>query len=311
MPLDPQIAAVLSAAPEGLRLPTGDPDEAREVFEKICRATARYGEAVEVASTEDIEVDGAEGPLRARIYRPDASVPTPTLVFFHGGGWVIGSIETHDLQTRLLCRDAQVTVLSVEYRLAPENRWPAGLEDALAATRWALAHVGELGGDRTRVAVGGDSAGGNLAAIVAQELREEIAAQLLIYPGIDFAGSYPSRSENGEGYFLTHEEIGWFSLSYLPSLEVIEDPRVSPIRGELAGAPPAVIVTAEYDPLRDEGNAYADALARVNVPVIHRCFDGMIHGFFGWGPISGAAANANRTVCDDLRAVLESATSRA
>ncbi len=306
MPLDPQIAAVLNAAPSGLRLPTGDAEEAREVFEKICRATARYGGTVEVGATEDVEVDGAEGPLRARVYRPDAPTPTPTLVFFHGGGWVIGSIETHDLQTRLLCRDAQVTVLSVEYRLAPENRWPAGLEDALAATAWAFDNIDRLGAYAGRVAVGGDSAGGNLAAIVAQELRDRVAAQLLIYPGIDFAGDYPSRSENGEGYFLTQEEIGWFSLSYLPSLEVIEDPRVSPIRGELAGAPPAVIVTAEYDPLRDEGNAYADALAKAGVPVTHRCFDGMIHGFFGWGPISEAAATANRTVCDDLRAVLAS-----
>jgi acetyl esterase len=287
-----------------MRLPTGDVEKAREVFEKICAATARYGDEVPVRATDDIEVPGAEGPLRARVYRPEVANPTPTLVFFHGGGWMIGSIESHDLQTRMLCRDAHVTVLSVEYRLAPENRWPAGLEDSLAATKWALDNADQLGGDAQRIAVGGDSAGGNLSAIVAQHLRDRIAAQLLIYPGIDFTGDYPSRAENSEGYFLTQEEIRFFGLSYLPNLEVVEDPRVSPIKGDLTGLPPAIVVTAEYDPLRDEGDAYARALEKAGVKVIHRPCSGMIHGFFGWGPISEGAAQANRLICDDLRLLL-------
>lgn len=304
MTLDPQIAAVLNAAPKGMRLPTGDPDQAREAFEKICAATARYAGEIPVGSTQDIEVPGAAGMLRARVYRPNCDSPTPTLVFFHGGGWVIGSIESHDLQTRMLCRDAQVTVLSVEYRLAPENRWPAGLEDSLAATEWSLDNAAQLGGDPQRVAVGGDSAGGNLSAIVAQHFRDRIAAQLLIYPGVDFTGDYPSRDENSEGYFLTQEEIRFFGLSYLPNLEVVEDPRVSPIKGDLTGLPPAIVVTAEYDPLRDEGDAYARALEQVGVEVIHRPCAGMIHGFFGWGPISEGAAQANRQICEDLKELL-------
>ncbi len=309
MALDPQIAAVLNAAPDGLSLPTGDdPAATRDIFEKICTATARLAGPVDVAATEAIEIAGAQGPLAARVYRPQADGPTPTLVFLHGGGFVVGSVESHDMQARLLCRDAEVTVLSVEYRLAPEHRFPAGVEDAVAATAWAAANIEQLGGDPARLAVGGDSAGGNLSAVAAQLLRGSdvrLSAQLLIYPSTHFAGDYPSRTENAEGYFLTGDVMGWFGLNYLPSFEVIDDPRVSPLlHQDLSGLPPAVVATAQYDPLRDEGIAYGEALAAAGVSVINRCYDGMIHGFFGWGPISEAAAAANRQICEDLRAVL-------
>lgn len=311
MPLDPQIAAVLNAAPGGMSLPMGDnPGEARDVFEKICAATARYGGEVVVATTEDIRIPVEHGALSARVYRPRESADgsTPTLVFLHGGGFVVGSVESHDMQARLLCRDAGVTVLSVEYRLAPEHRFPAGLEDCVAAATWAANNIDRLGGDATRLAIGGDSAGGNLSAVTAHLLRGsevKLAAQLLIYPATHFAGDYPSRTENAEGYFLTGDVMGWFGLNYLPSVEAVEDPRISPLlHSDLSGLPPAVVATAQYDPLRDEGDAYAASLAAAGVPVIHRCFDGMIHGFFGWGPISEAAAAANKQICDDLRSLL-------
>jgi acetyl esterase len=195
---------------------------------------------------------------------------------------------------RNLCRWADVRVVSVEYRLAPEAPWPAAVEDCVGATEWALKRF-------DRVAVGGDSAGGNLAAVVAQELRDRIAAQLLIYPSVDFeddAGAkYPSRTENAEGYFLTAADMRFFEQNYAGDAPDHRAPRLSPIYGDLAGLPPAVVVTAEFDPLRDEGNAYAAALREAGVRVEHEQFPGLIHGFFGFGatvPSCGAAAE--RTV---------------
>lgn len=309
MPLDPQIEKILNSVPGGLALPSGDPAEARDVFEKVCEATARYGDEIVVGEVEDIEVPGPAGDaLEARIYRPDTDAATPTLAFFHGGGFVIGSIDSHDMQTRLLCRDADVTVISFNYRLAPEHKFPGGLEDVMTAVEWSHANRDLLGGADTPFAIGGDSAGGNLSAVTAQQMQGrddvEIDAQLLLYPVLDYAGDYPSREENGDGYLLTRKEMGWFGLNYLPSLDVLEDPRLSPMLGELGGLPPAIVVTAEFDPLRDEGNTYAEKLTAAGVPVTHRCFDGMIHGFFGWGPLSDAAALANSQICADLKSAL-------
>ncbi|MBJ7348046.1 MAG: alpha/beta hydrolase [Thermoleophilaceae bacterium] len=308
MTLDPQIESVLRSAPGGLEMPAGDPTEAREVFDKVCMATARYGGEIEVGATEDIAVDGATGPLEGRIYRPKTDGASATLVFFHGGGFAIGSIESHDMQARMLCCDGDVTVLSVNYRLAPENKFPAAVDDAVAATRWAIANVNRLGGDSARVAVGGDSAGGNLSAVVAQTLHAEgvdLAGQLLLYPVTDFAGDYPSGTENAEGYFLTSRLMDWFGEHYVDSPEHVTDTRISPLLAEdFSGLPPAIVVTAQYDPLRDEGNAYADKLAAAGVPTTKLCFDGMIHGFFGWGPISDAARAANDEICAALKTLL-------
>jgi acetyl esterase len=232
----------------------------------------------------------------------------PTLAFFHGGGFTIGDLDSHDMQCRTLCHELGAVVLSSDYRLAPESPFPAAAEDAIAATRWAREKVAELGGDPARLAVGGDSAGGNLAAVVTQQLRGEepgIAAQLLIYPVTDLVSERPSHRENGRGYFLTIDEMEWFHANYLPDAEAGRDPLASPLHADdLAGLPPAVIATAEFDPLRDDGDAYAEALVAAGVRVIHRRFDGLVHGFFGLGPFSAMADAAIRQVCADLRELL-------
>jgi acetyl esterase len=229
-------------------------------------------------------------------------------MLFHGGGWVIGDIETHDNMARSLCRDCSAVVVSVDYRLAPEAPFPAAVDDALAATRWVGEHLSDFGGS-DRLAVAGDSAGGNLAAVVTQQLRDTggpaIAAQLLVYPACDVTGEYPSRHENAEGYFLDLPTMAWFLNHYAADAAVHEDPRLSPLQhGDLAGLPPAVVVTAEYDPLRDEGEAYAKALAAAGVPVEVKRFDGMIHGFFDMGAFSPGAQAAVDEACAMFARVL-------
>jgi acetyl esterase len=220
------------------------------------------------------------------------------MAFFHGGGFVIGDLETHDDQARLICRDGGMVVVSLDYRLAPEHPFPAGFDDCLAATKWVADNIAELGGDPDRILVGGDSAGGNLSAAVALAVRDtgpRLAAQFLIYPGVDFdpEADYPSRAENAEGYFLTVEDMLWFGVQYIPEGIDTSDPRLSPIKvADLAGVAPAVIGVAEFDPLRDEGLAYAKALADAGVEVTARRYDGMIHGFFGFTTYSPAAAAA-------------------
>ena len=232
----------------------------------------------------------------------------PTAVFFPGSGFVIGDLETHD-HARLLCRDVGAVVLSVDYRLAPEHPWPAGLDDCLAATRWAVQHVDELGGDAGRAAVAGDSAGGNLAAAVCLELRESgprVAAQLLLYPATDFEeeSTHPSREQNAEGYLLTADDMRWFGQQYVPESADRRDPRLSVLHAaDLSDLPPAVVATAGCDPLRDEGEAYADALAATGVTVVRRRDDGLSHGF-GLAPVSPAAAEADRELCQDLGCLL-------
>ncbi|MFN2563152.1 MAG: alpha/beta hydrolase, partial [Jatrophihabitans sp.] len=251
-----------------------------------------------------------------RIYRPDVDGPVPTVVFFHGGGFVIGDLDTHEGVCRQLCRDVGAVVVSVDYRLAPEHRFPAAADDAEAAARWVVAHIDEYGGDASRVAVGGDSAGGNLAAVTAQVLHAdgvELAAQLLVYPNVDFlTDDYPSRTENAEGYFLTLNDMHWFAEQYTGhrasdprDVEFASDPRLSPLYApSLDGLPPAVLVTAEYDPLRDEGDAYAAALEKAGVRVEHRCFPGLIHGFYGLEQMSPAVAEATAWVIATFKDLL-------
>ena len=253
---------------------------------------------------------GATGSLRARIYRPDADGELPTIVFFHGGGFVIGDLDTHDNQCRTLCHDAGAVVLSVDYRLAPEAPFPAAVEDCFAATRWAAEHVAELGGDAQRIAVAGDSAGGNLAAVVAQ-MAARRGRPRAGGPAPHLSGhglrrcEYPSETENGEGYFLTRADMAWFAGHYVAG-EDPANPRLSPLRApDLSGLPPAVVATAEYDPLRDQGDAYADALEQAGVPVVKRRYDGLIHGFFDLSALSPAAAAAVHEIGADLRGLLE------
>ena len=303
MPLDPQIAGVLEllAASGAPPMHAGTPEEARASFRALA-VVARPAEAVvPVESVEDVSIPGPAGALGGRVYRPTASGPLPTVVLFHGGGWVIGDLDTHDNMARSLCRDCEAVVVSVDYRLAPEAPFPAAVEDAVAATTWASDHLDELGGSDV-LAVAGDSAGGNLAAVVAQQLRDgdgpAIAAQLLVYPAVDVTGDYASRLDNAEGYFLDLPTMGWFLEQYAADAALHEDPRLSPLRAaSLDGLPPAVVVTAEYDPLRDEGLAYAEALRAAGAPVEYRQFDGMIHGFIDLGPHSGAAQAAVDETC--------------
>jgi acetyl esterase len=300
MPLDPQIAAILSLLEQagGGSLASSTIEQARSYFDMSTISLRDPSTLAAVRSVEDATIPGPGGPIPIRIYRPDVEGPVPTMAFFHGGGFAIGSIATHDDHARLICCDVGIVVVSVDYRLAPEHPFPAGFEDCLAGARWVGDNVASLGGDAARIVVGGDSAGGNFSAAVALATRESgttLAAQFLIYPGVDFAddADYPSRLENAEGYFLTLEDMIWFSDHYLPAGADHNDPRASPIRAtDLSGAPPAVIGTAEFDPLRDEGEAYAKALADAGVEVRLQRYDGLVHGFYGMGPYSAAAAAA-------------------
>ena len=319
MPLDPQIANILkflanSGAPS---IASGTVEQARAGFRAGTVGVRNVATLAQVRSVADITVPGAAGDLAARVYRPDIDGPVPTMVFFHGGGFVIGDIETHDDQARLICRDGEMVVVSVDYRLAPEHPFPAGYEDCLSATRWAADNISDLGGDARRLLVGGDSAGGNLAANVALAFRGEgpaIAAQFLIYPGLDLRedSDYPSRVENAEGYFLTAEDMLWFRDQYLPAGHDLSRPGHSPMMStDLTGLPPAVIGVGEFDPLRDEDLAYGKALADAGVEVVVRLYDGLIHGFFGFTQLSAAAADATADMIAALKTMLavESATS--
>ena len=304
MPVDHEIAGVLALlATAETPMHQMTPQQARDSFAALAVGSRQPQHGVPVRSVEETTVQGAEGDLPARVYRPDETGPLPTVVLFHGGGWVIGDLETHDNMARGIARDSRAVVVSVGYRLAPEAPFPAAVEDALAGTRWASEHLDELGGSSV-LAVAGDSAGGNLAAVVAQELRTKIAAQLLIYPSTDLTGEYPSRSENGTGYFLETPTMEWFFTQYAGHVTDI-DARLSPLlQSNLAGVAPAVVVTAEFDPLRDEGEAYADALEAAGVRVALRRFDGMVHGFFDMGPASAAARAAVEETCALFAGVL-------
>ena len=314
MPVDPQIAAILamletSGAPS---LTSGSPDQARAQFRFTTVDLRDPATLPEVASVDNGSIAGPAGPVPIRIYRPAAAGPVPTIVFFHGGGFVIGDLDTHDDHGRLLCHDVEAVVVSVDYRLAPEHKFPAGFEDCYAATTWAADNIGELGGDPKRLAVAGDSAGGNLAAAVAVAARESgprLAAQLLIYPGVDFIDddTHPSRLENAEGYFLTAADMTWFREHYIDP-DHVQDPRASVLHvADLAGVAPAVVAVAEFDPLRDEGEAYAKKLSDAGVDVTLQRFDGMVHGFYGMGVLSAKAAEAVQTINADLRKLLANA----
>jgi acetyl esterase len=259
-----------------------------------------------VAAVEDRVIPGPAGDLPVRIYTPDAPEPRPVIAYFHGGGFVFCSIDTHDGTCRRLANATGAVVVSVEYRLAPEHCFPAATDDCYAATEWVHRNAAELGGDPGRLVVAGDSAGGNLAAVVAQMARERggppIAYQLLIYPVIDAACDSVSYSENAEGYFLEKQAMEWFWRQYLGIDCDGTDPLASPIRArDMSGLPPAIVITAEYDPLRDEGEAYADALHAAGVPVTKRRYDGMIHGFVSMPMLFTEADDAMNGIGDALQ----------
>jgi acetyl esterase len=245
--------------------------------------------------------------MRVRIYRPAGAVARllPTILYFHGGGWVIGSPEAYELPCRFFCARSGCTVVAVDYRLAPEHKFPAGVDDAVAAFRWLASEGVDLGIDPARIVVAGDSAGGTLAAVVSQLVRGEARVpclQWLIYPATDLAADTPSHTSCGEGFLLTKADMEWFRGHYLGDQAEIADPRVSPLRAnDLAGAPPALVFTAGFDPLRDEGEAYADRLMAAGVKCVHREFDSLIHGFVGMRGVLQAAARAMDDMVAGLR----------
>ncbi|MGT2427471.1 alpha/beta hydrolase [Amnibacterium kyonggiense] len=297
MPLDPDTALMLQELQRrGLPGPAdSDVPTARAVLRGISGADRR--DPASLPRIGEIR-DEVIGGVRCRVYRPQVTAPSPTIVYLHGGGFVIGDLDTHDLTVRLLATDVGAVVVSVDYGLAPERPFPGGVEDAWSVFATVAGRIEEFGGDPARLVVAGDSAGANLAAVTAVHARDTevpLAAQLLAYPVVDPGGEYASRGENADGYFLTARDMDWFFEHYTgvaPGAEgarsLVEDPRIAPLRTpDLAGVAPAVIATAEYDPLRDEGVAYAAALVAAGVPVWHRTYEGQIHGFYGT-PLPGA-----------------------
>ncbi|HUN33939.1 MAG TPA: alpha/beta hydrolase [Trebonia sp.] len=300
MPVDPHLAAMLAGLAELGAPPMheGTPETGRMAYLHLTQGSRPAELVTEVASVFSLVPSAAEG-LRARVYLPEGTGPFPVVAFFHGGGWVIGDLDTHDNMARRICQGARAVVVSTDYRLAPEHPFPAAAQDAVAAARWIAGHIGGLGGDG-RLAVAGDSAGGNLAAIVAQQLTSDgmtLAGQLLIYPAVDALGGYPSRAENAKGYFLEQDTIDWFLRHYAGASPDAKDPQLSPLHGNLAGLPPAIIVTAEFDPLRDEGEAYGAAIQAAGGQADVRRYPGMIHGFFDMDGVSPAAAAAIEETC--------------
>jgi acetyl esterase len=291
-----------------------NPDRANVSVEQqrsAMRASAAMaaGPPIAVGAVRDLSVDGADGPLRARHYAPPSGGIRPLLVFLHGGGWVVGDIDTHDQPCRLLARYANVHVLSVDYRLAPEHPYPAAVNDSVAAFAWAVEHAATLGADPSRVAVGGDSAGGNLAAVVSQVTRDSgtamPVAQLLIYPGADASVDRPSKSLFADGFFLTRAQMDYYWDTYSAGGSRT-DPGLSPLRAEsLAGLPPAVVTTAAFDPLRDEGEAYADALREAGVPVVMRRAPGLVHGYFNMTGVHRASLDESLAVAGAFAALLD------
>jgi acetyl esterase len=269
-----------------------DFEAARRQFDENCELVGPKLDA----AWEDRSVPGAEGPLRTRRYASRSSSSRAALVWFHGGGFVLGSIESHDRFCRALATLSGVTIFSVEYRLAPEYPFPAGILDAIAAVRWVLAEAESLGLDPERVAVGGDSAGGNLATVAAQALRSEArrpALQVLVYPALDATLSQPSQRVFEAGYYLDRRTIEWFVRNYLGDLSLASDPRASPILmpgPELVGVAPALVLTGGFDPLRDEGRLYAERLAAQGVPVEAWSAEGQIHGFLGTSGVMESGA---------------------
>ncbi|HEY8681348.1 MAG TPA: alpha/beta hydrolase [Candidatus Dormibacteraeota bacterium] len=306
MTLDPEAQAYLDAS-AALGLPSIAEQGAVAARHAVrLRAPELAGEPEPVARVEDHTLPGPAGSIPVRLYAPAASSPLLVLAYFHGGGWVTGDLDTHDSACRGLANRAQCLVAAVDFRSAPEHRFPAALEDCWAAVEWLGRQAGELGGDPARLAVCGDSAGGNLAAAVALRARDRgappIAAQLLIYPVLDYDLETPSYQAKASGYGLTRDSMRWYWEQYLGEGGDGFAPEASPLRvADLSGLPPALIVTCEHDPLRDEGEAYAHRLAAAGVPVEHVDEPGMIHGYFRMAGVIGRA----RKTWDDCARFLD------
>lgn len=309
MPLDPTIQPIVDLVNEGAKkappLAEQTVEERREAYRKLLAAVPP---GPDIDAVVDRDIDGPAGALRLRIYRP--ADPIGIVAFFHGGGWTIGDLDTHDEPCRQIARQAQVTVVSVDYRLAPESPFPAALDDGFAALAWIDANRSELCRDDAGLAVCGDSAGANIAAALCLQARDQggptIDGQLLVYPSVDARMvDHDSLTRNAEGYILTRETMEWFRGNYLTTTDERLDWRASPLLADdLSGLPPALVITAEFDPLHDEGVAYAAALREAGVPVEHIDYDGMVHIFFQLGPLVPAGAAAVTEVAMAARKAL-------
>lgn len=313
MALDPVAAALVQTLTDGFPDIGAEGIDAVEARRVLAEAPEPPWEPTEVAQVEDRRIPGRDTAreIPVRIYWPvDGTSGLAVVVFFHGGGFTLCNLDTHDRMCRDLCRDANAVVVSVDYRLAPEHPYPAAVEDAYAAVCWAADHAHELGGDAARLSVAGDSTGGNLAAVAALVARDRggpsIAFQLLIYPVTDSRMATPSYRENGEGFFLTREHMRWYWTQYLTDPADGDQPYASPLRApDLSGLPPAHIITAEHDPLRDEGEAYGARLRDAGVAVTVRRVEGAFHGFFGFGQVWDIASATASETFGVLRAGLE------
>ena len=311
--LYPEVRALLEAleAQGGPALESLPPAEARIAAAELLKAYA--GEREEVARTEDIKIPGPEGPIAIRIYTPAGHAPVPGLVYFHGGGWVVCDLDTHDIVCRMIARRAGSVVVAVDYRLAPEHRFPAALVDCYAATRWVAANAERLRIDPRRIAVGGDSAGGNLSAVISRKCRDDagpvLALQVLVYPVTNLASfDTPSYQEFAEGYFMTRTEMEWFRDCYLSKAEDGQNFDASPLLApDLRGLPPALVITGECDTLRDEGEAYAKRLAEAGVAVTCTRYSGMIHPFFSLPGVLSQSRSAIAQVAAAVRGIGDSA----
>jgi acetyl esterase len=311
--LHPQARALLDLIAERGVPPTHtlSPTEARAFY--LERRAATQPAPPPVAEVRALVADGPHGAIPMRLYRPfgaAADAALPALVYLHGGGWVIGDLDTHDVLCRSLANGAGCAVVSVDYRLGPEHRFPAAVDDAIAATRWVYGQAASLGLDAARLAVGGDSAGGNLAAVVAIAARDAgdlpLAFQLLVYPATDMRRGHPSHEANGQGYLLTTDSMRYYHDHYIGDARHDTDWRASPLlHPDLSRLPPALVLTAGFDPLRDEGMAYAEALTAAGNRAAYVCFERQIHGFITMGKVLDEANTAVALCCAELRRAFE------
>jgi len=303
MTLDPQAKALLDAFAMMPAVDFSAVDAPQ--YRAMMNGPSMFAPGDAVAQVEDREIPGPGGPLRIRLYRDESRANLPITVFFHGGGFVIGNLDSHDNICRCLAKRAGTLVVAVDYRLAPETRFPGAVKDACAALAWVHRNARDIGGDASRIAVAGDSAGGNLAAVAAQHWRDHGPAlrhQLLLYPLTDWRVDTESYRNYAKGYFLTWDMMNWFTRQYLPDDKAADDLRASPLRSrDLSGLAAATVITAEYDPLRDEGEAYARAMRAAGVAVTLHRWPGQIHGFASMLGVLDAADQALSTAAQALR----------
>ena len=307
MPLDPQAKALLDAIEKSGTPPIDahSPAQARILYDQASELVK--GELTEVHAINKILIQGHESEIPALLYRPSAESGLPLLVYFHGGGYVIGSLASHDCVCRTICEDAQCLVISVDYRLAPEHKYPAAINDAWAATQWVAANAKFVGGDENRIAIGGDSAGGNLAAVVCLRAKAANAPrllfQLLIYPGTEMNCTFPSHKEFGKGYRLTNDLIDWFYTHYFSPQDDLSHWKASPLNAnDLSDLPPALVLSAGFDPLQDENTAYVEKLTKAGVVVKHSHYETMMHGFI---TMPGALDKAKIAISECARELVQ------